>query len=54
MKKVELQDILKYKYPEKLEFNPSGSAYAYHIATAEKKRCLERRLQEKRLAGEGW
>ena len=43
MKKVELQDILKYKYPEKLEFNPSGSAYAYHIATADEEKNTYKR-----------
>ena len=35
MKKVEIEDILKYRYLENLTFNPSGTAYAYNVAYAD-------------------
>ncbi|MCR4782337.1 MAG: S9 family peptidase [Lachnospiraceae bacterium] len=35
MKKVELEDILRYQYPENIVMNDSGTAFAYHIAYAD-------------------
>ncbi len=43
MKKIEITDILKYKYPENLSFNPSGSEYAYQIAYADEKKNTYKR-----------
>jgi dipeptidyl aminopeptidase/acylaminoacyl peptidase len=38
MKKVEIEDILKYRYPDGLIYNPSGSAFAYNLGYADKKK----------------
>ncbi len=38
MKKVELEDILKYQYPENLVMNDGGNAFAYHIAYADEEK----------------
>jgi len=43
MKKVELEDILKYQYPENIVMNDGGSAFAYHIATADEDKNRYRR-----------
>ncbi len=43
MKKIEIEDILKYQYPENVTFNPSGDAYAYQIAYADEKKNTYKR-----------
>ncbi len=43
MKKVEINDLLKYKYPENLIFNPSGTTYAYNVAFADEKKNAYKR-----------
>jgi dipeptidyl aminopeptidase/acylaminoacyl peptidase len=43
MKKIEINDILKYKYLENLLFNPSGTAYVYNVARADSEKNTYKR-----------
>ncbi len=43
MKKVEISDILKYKYLENLQLNPSGTAFAYNVARADEEKNAYKR-----------
>ena len=43
MKKVEIGDILKYKYLENVLYNPTGSAFAYNVALADEKKNTYKR-----------
>ncbi len=42
-RKVEIGDILKYKYPENPVFNPAGTAYVYNVAYADKEKNTYKR-----------
>ncbi len=43
MKKVEIRDILKYKYLENVLYNPSGSVFVYNVASADEKKNTYKR-----------
>ncbi|WP_051638598.1 alpha/beta hydrolase family protein [Butyrivibrio sp. NC2002] len=43
MKKVEIGDILKYKYLENVLYNPTGSIFAYNVALADEKKNTYKR-----------
>jgi hypothetical protein len=42
-KKVEIRDILKYKYPENPMCNPVGTAYVYNVAYADEEKNVYKR-----------
>ena len=43
MKKVEIRDILKFRYLENLMFNPSGTVFAYNVARADEEKNIYKR-----------
>ena len=43
MKRVEIEDILKYRYLENLLYNPGGTAYVYNVAYADADKNTYRR-----------